>query len=221
MEEAHGKQPADGVDKGTIAGKMESAILHLPSGCVTLCEIRSLIGREGLLVLAAFLTLVFLVPVSVPGVSTVFGAGILLIGACRLFGKELWVPAFLLNRKIPSEKLAGALRKAMAFFRRLERLSRPGRLACVASGRPVGFMNDGGLVLGAVLLMMPFGLVPFSNTLPALAVLFLAIGLLQRDGLCILVGHLINLATIVYFGFLIAAGTVVFTAVLKFFGRGS
>jgi len=221
MERERRQQPAEGSGEGTIAERIDSAILHLPSGAVTLAEIRSLIGREGLLVLAAFLTLVFLVPVSVPGVSTVFGAGILLIGVCRFLGKELWVPALLTKREIPSEKLAGALRKGMVFFRRLERLSRPGRVACFASGRVVAFVNDGGLVLGAVLLMMPFGLVPFSNTLPALAVLFLAVGLLQKDGLCILLGHLLNLATIVYFGLLISAGAVVFTGVMRFIGRGS
>jgi hypothetical protein len=36
--------------------------------------------------------------------------------------------------------------------------------------------------------------------------MFLALGMLQRDGGSILLGHLVNLATIVYFGFLIAAG---------------
>jgi len=54
--------------------------------------------------------------------------------------------------------------------------------------------------------MAPFGLIPFSNTLPAIAILFFAIGLLQRDGICILLGHLVNFATIVYFTLLIVGG---------------
>lgn len=61
-------------------------------------------------------------------------------------------------------------------------------------------------MLGALLLMAPFGFVPFSNTLPALAILLLAIGLMQRDGVAALLGHLMNLASIVYFGVLIGGG---------------
>jgi hypothetical protein len=70
----------------------------------------------------------------------------------------------------------------------------------------VAFFNNAALILGAVLLMMPFGLIPFSNTFPAVAILFLAIGLLQRDGVCILLGHISNVVTIIYFGVLIGGG---------------
>ena len=38
------------------------------------------------------------------------------------------------------------------------------------------------------------------------AVILLALGFIQRDGLCILLGHGANLATIIYFGGLIAGG---------------
>ncbi len=56
-----------------------------------------------------------------------------------------------------------------------------------------------GLLLGSVLLIFPLGLVPFSNTLPAWGILLLAAGLLQRDGLLILLGYLFLLGTIIYF----------------------
>ena len=72
--------------------------------------------------------------------------------------------------------------------------------------RPVERMNNASLILGAVLLMMPFGLIPFSNTFPAVALLFFAIGLLQRDGVCVLLGYVSNAATIVYFAVLIGGG---------------
>ena len=45
-----------------------------------------------------------------------------------------------------------------------------------------------------------------SNTLPALALLFLAIGLLQHDGLCILFGHLANLCAFIYFIVIMVGG---------------
>jgi hypothetical protein len=52
--------------------------------------------------------------------------------------------------------------------------------------------------------MLPFGLVPFSNTLPALAALLLALGLIERDGVSIAAGYVMNVVTIVYFGSLVA-----------------
>ena len=42
----------------------------------------------------------------------------------------------------------------------------------------------------------------------AVAILFFAIGFLQRDGVCILLGHLSNIATIIYFAILIGGGAV-------------
>ena len=54
--------------------------------------------------------------------------------------------------------------------------------------------------------MVPFGLIPLTNTLPGLAILFLSVGILQRDGGCILLGYLTNLVTVVYFTQLVTAG---------------
>jgi hypothetical protein len=67
-------------------------------------------------------------------------------------------------------------------------------------------MNQLSFILAALLLMAPFGFVPFSNTLPALALILLAVGMLQRDGVSILLGNLSNVATIVYFTILLVAG---------------
>lgn len=190
----------------STADKLEAAIDALPSGNVTLAQVRDLVGSDGLMLLAAFLTIVFLVPVSVPGVSTVFGAGILLIGVSRLFHLELWLPKRIERRLVATDRLRSALQRGLIWFRRLERVSRPQRMSWATSEGAARVINDCALILGAALLMAPFGLIPFSNTLPAIALLFLAIGTLQRDGLCIVIGHVSNLVTIAYFALLIGGG---------------
>lgn len=194
----------------SLGEKLDVIIRNLPDDQVTLAEIRDLLGQEGLLLLTAFLTLVFLIPVSIPGVSTVFGAAILLIGFCRLFNCTLWLPKRIQERKLPAEKLSSALRKGMIWFQRLERISRPHRLNWLTGRGFISVLNDCALILGALLLMAPFGLIPFSNTLPAIALLFFAIGLLQRDGICIILGHLSNVLTIIYFTLLIGGGSFAF-----------
>lgn len=192
----------------SLTEKIGTAIASLPEGTVTLAKIRDLIGNEGLMLLTAFLTIIFLVPVSIPGVSTVFGGAILLISITRLLGRTLWLPDKLERREVSSEKLRGAFERGLRWFKKLEKISRPRRMAWLTRGRFMHFLNNAALMLGAVLLMAPFGLIPFSNTLPAVAILFLAIGFLQRDGVCILLGHLSNIATMIYFAILIGGGAV-------------
>jgi hypothetical protein len=192
----------------SLTAKMRATIDSLPPGGVTLLQIRDLIGREGMMLLTAFLTIIFLVPVSIPGVSTVFGGGILLLSIARMFRRPVWLPQKIGKRTVSTEKLRSGMERGLKWFQRLERISRPHRMPWLMRGKFVGAINNFALILGAVLLMAPFGLIPFSNTLPAVALLFLAIGILQRDGVCILLGHLSNIATIVYFSILIGGGAV-------------
>lgn len=195
--------------ESSLVEKMRETMDLLPEEGVTLVTIRDLIGREGMLLVTAFLTIIFLVPVSIPGVSTVFGGAILLLSVSRLVKRPLWLPKKLKDRVVSTQKLRAGMERGLKWFERLEKVSRPWRLKGLTRGSGfIGFTNDFGLILGAVLLMAPFGFVPFSNTLPAVALLFFAIGLLQRDGVCILLGQLMNLATIVYFAVLVLGGAV-------------
>lgn len=200
--------PCEAERQESFGEKLSAVISGLRGDSMTLAEMRDLVGQDGLLLLTAFLALVFMVPVSIPGVSTVFGGAILLIGVCRLLGRNLWLPGFMTRRVLPADKVRAALEKGGKWLHRLERVSRPRRLAWIVSAGLMDGLSNSAIVLGAVLLMAPFGLVPFSNTLPALALLFLSVGLLQRDGLFILLGHFTNLATIAYFAVLLLGGGV-------------
>ncbi len=171
---------------------------------ISLRELLELIGEQGMLVFCMFLTIPFLLPVSIPGVSTVFGLVITLIGIGVAFNRVPWLPARLMNRTIERIHLLPALEKGAALFTRLDKVVSP-RILALTHGSTVNRVNGLLLVLGAILLMAPFGLIPFSNTLPALAILFLAVGMLQRDGIFVLLGYLALVATIVYFGALIGA----------------
>jgi len=194
------------MDKQSISQRLRSLIRSLPRTGITVGELVERVGNDGLLTLTALLTLVFLIPVSIPGVSTVFGAAVLLIAMSRLLRRDLWIPVRVGNKVLRSRKLRPMLRKSLPWLQKIEHVSRPNRIEWLITDGPMERMNDMALVLGAVLLMMPFGLIPFSNTFPAIALLLLTIGLLQRDGVCILLGHVANVVTVVYFGVLFAGG---------------
>lgn len=190
----------------SLREQIAQVIESLPEDHLSLGKLLEMLGEEGLLLLAILLTLVFLIPVSIPGVSTVFGAAILLIGISRLSGRPLWIPARLREKPLPVDKLRPALRSGMNWMQRMERISRPHRLPMFVDGKFMGVINNLAFILAAILLMAPFGFVPFSNTLPAVALLLYSVGFIQRDGGAVLLGHLANIATIVYFTVLIAGG---------------
>lgn len=190
----------------SLGEKIEMIIAKMPPVEVTLVEIMDIVGEDSLMLLTIFLSLIFLVPVSIPGVSTVFGTGILLIGVTRLFSRKLWLPEFIGKRKLSAVKLREGFKRALNWFHRLEKISRPHRMPQLTTNKSMILLNNLSFILGAVLLMAPFGFIPFSNTLPAVALIFLAVGMMQKDGGAILLGYLSNLATIIYFVFLIAGG---------------
>ncbi|MDX2161376.1 MAG: exopolysaccharide biosynthesis protein [bacterium] len=175
---------------------------------VTLRELLTLIGEQGLLLFCIFLTIPFLIPVSIPGVSTVFGLVIILIGVGVTLNRLPWLPKRLMEREFATQDLLPALQRGAQFVGRIDRFIRP-RLPALSSGG-INRVNGFAIIFTGLLLMVPLGLVPFSNTLPALGILLFAAGMLQRDGLFILGGYFFMIATLVYFGVLalgaIAAG---------------
>lgn len=190
----------------SLGEQLDAIIRDLPPDKITLGELLAVFGDEGLLLLTILLTLVFLIPVSIPGVSTVFGAAILLVGISRVSGRPLWLPGKLREKPLPAARLKPGLVRGMSWVRRMERVSRPHRLPALVQGRAAQLVTNLAFVLAALLLMAPFGFIPFSNTLPGLALLFYAVGLIQRDGGAVLLGHLANIGTMIYFGILIGGG---------------
>ena len=200
----------------SLGQQLADIIERLPPDALSLGELLEVFSDEGLLLLTILLTMVFLIPVSIPGVSTVFGAAILLVGVSRLINRPLWLPQRVKHKALPAARLRPGLTAGLVWVRRMEKISRPHRLRLFVDGPGQGVINNLAFILAALLLMAPFGFVPFSNTLPALALLLYAIGFIQRDGGAILLGHLANIGTIVYFSVLIGGGGV---AVRELFQR--
>jgi hypothetical protein len=191
---------------------------RLPPGSASLRDLLAVSGEQGLLLLCALLTLPFLLPVSIPGVSTVFGAAIILIAIGVTLNRVPWLPRRILDRPLPTTQIKSVFGRGAQIVARFEHLIRP-RWPVVTRGATLNRLHGAALILGGVLLIAPLGLIPFSNTLPGFAILFLALGMLERDGAFILAGYVMNLATIVYFGVLFAGAVMAGHGILSLFGR--
>ncbi|WP_034212416.1 exopolysaccharide biosynthesis protein [Arenimonas metalli] len=199
----------------SLGEQLRAIIDQLPEGGVSLGSLLDVFGDEGLLLLTALMVLVFLVPVSIPGVSTVFGAAILMVGISRLTGRPLWLPRRLRERELPGQKVRAALTAGLKWVARFERISRPHRLRQLAEQRGWLVVGNLAFITAALLLMAPLSFLPFSNTLPGVALLLYSIGFIQRDGGAILVGHLVQLASVTYFGVVFAGGGAALGALLN------
>jgi hypothetical protein len=180
---------------------LRRAIEQIDGPTITLRRLLALVGEHGMLFLCALLTIPFLIPVSIPGVSTVFGAAIILISLGITMNRLPWLPDRLMDRELDAAKLSGILRRGANVVARVGAYIRP-RMGAITDGAVAGRINGLALVFSGVLLMAPLGLIPFSNTLPAFAILLLAVGMSQRDGAVVIAGYAMIVATLLYFGLL-------------------
>jgi len=199
----------------SLTVKVNAIINKIPNENLTLSEIVNLLGKDGLLLFAALLTVIFLIPVSIPVFSTVFGVIIFFIGLSQLLNKSFWLPKKVKTKTISAEKFRTSLHRGTKWFRFLEKMSKPQRLSFLVSNKIASKINSFSILIGSLLLMLPFGLMPFSNTLPAITILFLSIGFLQKDGVIVILGYLSLLGTFVYFGLFFSTITLAFKHIIE------
>ncbi|MDH0898233.1 exopolysaccharide biosynthesis protein [Comamonas aquatica] len=179
---------------------LTSIINDIHGDTITLRKLLERCGREGMLLVCAIACLPFLIPVSIPGVSTVFGAAIVLLSTALFLDRLPWLPQRILDKDLDANKLKPVLHKGVGMVGKLDRWLQPRWSGLTTS--PMQRVNSAVLVFGGLLLMAPLGLIPFSNTVPAVGILLLTVGMMQRDGVFVLLGYLGHVLTVVYFGVL-------------------
>ncbi len=120
-----------------------------------------------------------------PGVSTLLGAPLLFLSAQLMLGMRPWLPGVVTRRSISRDDLATLVRRIVPWLAKAEKLLRPRALVLVRP--PVEYFVGLVCLVLAAILMLP---IPLGNTLPALAISLLALGVLERDGVWIAIGLL-------------------------------
>lgn len=153
------------------------------SDTVRLRELIAVLGDRGLASALLLLTAPQLLPLPL-GLANALAIPILLVAVQMAMGRRtLWLPRWLLDRPIHRRTLMGACQRVASLLRRVERVIRP-RMAFVWS--PVGSQLVGlSCVVIAAISLMPL---PFTSWLPAIALIIIAIGMLERDGLLVMLG---------------------------------
>jgi hypothetical protein len=185
---------------------------------VTLREVMSRLHGRGYVLLLMLLSLPFCTPIPLPGVSTPFGLIIALIGGRLVFGVKPWLPARLLDTRLSPvvfRKVFAWTQKILLWF---EKVLRP-RMLWLSSSSVLEQLHAVPIVVCALLLLLPLP-VPFSNVIPAWAVMLLAGGLLERDGVFILAGYVATVFAVAYFVAIALLGTNALDYLWNRFGFG-
>ncbi len=190
--------PADPARPRKLSDEFAMILREFEVETVTLREVLGLLQGRGYVLLLMLLALPFCTPIPLPGLSTPLGLIIGLIGLRLALGAKPWLPARLLDTRLPPEtfkKVFAVTRKLVLGF---ERLLRP-RFAWVTASAWSRQAHAVSIVICALFLLLPVP-VPLSNVIPAWGILLVAGGLLERDGLFILFGHVSTVLAAAFFG---------------------
>ena len=163
-------------------------------------------GYAAILVIFSF---PFCFPFTIPGFSAPFGLLLAFIGLRIAFGNQLWLPQWILVKKVSSSRLNKLLLKICHLMEKFQKFFKP-RLIFLIQYR--FFMRLHGVlifVLG-ILLALPLP-VPLTNTMAAAPLVCLGIGILEDDGFAIIAGYLLALLCFAFFAGLFFFGKALFT----------
>lgn len=188
--------------RGPLLDHLDSLEAKCVNEDLTLQDIFDVLGTEGHFVLIAFLSVPFLQPIPLLGMSTPFGLLITIILTMAYFEIPPWLPRRWAQKKIPSKTVSMITEALERIVLKIAFIFHP-RFNFLFN-RPFKDFNMILLILNAILLAMPLP-IPFSNAVPAWVILLQSLAHLEKDGLFILLSYIQTLVCIVYF-FSIAKG---------------
>ena len=172
---------------------------------VTVSQLIQKIGERAFAPLMLVPALVLVSPLSgIPTLPTLGGLLILLIAVQDPFGRShLWLPGFLMRRKLPTKRLQSAL----------DWLEKPVAWVDRHSGERLGMLTRSPLRHVALVIIIlitaawpPLELVPMVTSVGAFAVSLLCIGMVTRDGAYVAAGYVFTAAVVTLSFTLVTAG---------------
>lgn len=164
---------------------------------ISVAEIMQILSGKSRLLILIFLSLPFCQPIQIPGFSTPFGLVIAFIGFRMAFGKKAWLPKFLMEKTFPSSTIQKISQKLFKIMSKLSRFIHP-RLKWLSDPKPMRIINSLLIAVLGIFLALPLP-IPVSNLIAGWAIFLTSLGLMEKDGIFILMGYLITLAIVVFF----------------------
>ncbi len=179
---------------------------HEGKRTITLDDISAELQEHTFALLLILLTMISALPIPAAGYSTPFGIIITFLGIELLIkGNTLHLPKRLQKKTIPMKIFSRYARTITPFFTKVERFIRP-RLTYLFF-RPFSTFSYTLILLCGISMIIPL---PFTNTIPSLAILLMAIGMLEDDGYFMLIGMLVAIGSFMVTFLIVTLGVNLF-----------
>ncbi|MFN2377366.1 MAG: exopolysaccharide biosynthesis protein [Candidatus Binatia bacterium] len=197
-------QPPKGVEKKErrFTEALRGIERRAAEGPVTIGELLTLCGPQGHGFLAIFLVLPFLQPIPLPGLSSAIGVLLMILGVFVALRRPPWLPRRLAQVSVEPDvvlRICSSLEKLLGA---LEHVVKP-RAQWLFAQRWFRVSNGVVWIVHAALFSLPLP-IPFSNALPAVVILLMALGILEEDLRVIVVAYVGGLVNLIYFSALVA-----------------
>ncbi|MBC8108719.1 MAG: exopolysaccharide biosynthesis protein [Anaerolineae bacterium] len=196
----------------SLSSDLDAVLKHADGKTVTIGQIMDVLADRGHGVLIFLLSAPFLIN-PIPGLSTAFGFAIGILGLCVTFSLRPWLPNFIKRRTLTHDKLTKLIHGVERVLKKVERFAKP-RLELFAH-KKMRWLCGLSLMSLAFLLALPIP-IPFNNVPPAIPLVILSFGMLERDGLLILIGHIGNIVLWIIMFFL---GNLIWAAMAPIFAK--
>ncbi len=178
---------------GALSEVLDQMEQTLASDEVAVEDIVDGLGHHSFASLMLVFSLISTSPASaIPGLTATVGLIVATLVVQMIVGRRsLWLPGFVMHRRIPSDKLSSAIDWLRRPVRFVERFARP-RLRFMLH-RP-GSLLPLTLIFGLALFMPVMEIIPTSGSIASAVIALFATGLLTRDGGLVLASLVLLLA---------------------------
>jgi hypothetical protein len=189
-------------ERGTLLPTLDRLFAGPRDSVLTLDEFLAGLETRSYALAIAALDVINCLPTGIPWLSTITGVPMFLLAIQYFLGRPSpSLPGFIGRRGFSRGKLQDFLGRARGRIERLERIVRP-RHDWWLIGLPRRALLLAWLLL-IILLALP---VPFDNLLPAMAILFFCLALMEDDGMMAIIGWFFTVVTVIWTIFLLAVG---------------
>lgn len=180
--------------------RLSAMMDHLAQLCagdeLTVGEFLLELSVYGHMIICLMFAIPFIFPVPLPGLATIFGFVICMVSFQVIMGWEPWLPSTWRAKKMPSTVSKKMLTATSWILKRIEKFVKP-RWMFISENSSFNRINGAVIFVVSVLLSLPMP--PGFNAPPALAIVVLCVGSIERDGLLIIAGYVLSVASVIWF----------------------
>lgn len=164
---------------------------------LTLDEVMNILGDEGHYLFILFFILPFLQPIPLYGLSTPVGIAMIFVALFLFQHRAPYLPNKIKAMIVKKEILDNIFKVLEKLFLWSHRIHRE-RMTYFIDVKVFHKLNATLIALNAFLLALPLP-IPFSNTVPAVSILLLTVGSIQKDGLFIIFSYIWHFSVVYFF----------------------